>query len=142
MTSPYTTKTWKSKTTRRRCGRPTIVGVGSLWRSRHAFGDLVEAVTNDLVDLLLAGGKIESGRKSVWWQLSKLCSNLFGRDGAEVGVIEDLNDGRTEDGDDGRVERSRLRHDGGSEVNDEDSEEERVLRLSWSSARCVRSLLN
>lgn len=45
--------------------------------------------------------------------LSELCADLLRRDGAEVGIVEDLDDGRTQDGDGGRVERMRLGHDGG-----------------------------
>lgn len=110
MTASYAAHTGKSETTGRWCGRGTVVRVLSLGRSRHAFGDVVEAVTDDLIDLLLACGKVERWRERVWWELSKLCADLLGRDGAEIGVVEDLNDGGTEDGNGGRVERMRLRH--------------------------------
>ena len=81
-----------------------------MWGSGHALGDLVEAVADDLVDLLLAGGEVECGWEGVWWELSELTANLFSRDGAEVGIVEDLDDGGTEDGDGGWVEGLRLRH--------------------------------
>lgn len=77
MTTSYTTKTWKSKTSRRWCGS-AVVGVGSLWRSGHAFRDLVKAVADDLVDLLLACGEVECRWEGVWRKLSKLCADLLG----------------------------------------------------------------
>ncbi len=81
-------RTGKSETTGgRRCGGGAIVGVGGLRRSGHAFGDLIEAVADDLVDLLLACGKVKGWRKSVWWQLSELCADLLSRDRAESALL-------------------------------------------------------
>lgn len=113
VTTSHTTETWKSKATGGWCRRSTIVRGRRLWWRRHAFRNLIEAVTDDLVDLLFTCREIESGWESVWWKLCKLCANLLCRDGAEVGAVKDLDDGRAEEGDDRRVERTRLRHDGG-----------------------------
>lgn len=67
VTTSYTSKTGKSEATGGGSGRSAIVRVRRLWWSGHAFGDLVEAVTDDFVDLLFACGKVECWRESVWW---------------------------------------------------------------------------
>lgn len=130
VTTSHTTETWKSKATGGWCGRSTIVRGRRLWWRRHAFRNLIEAVTDDLVDLLFTCGEIESGWESVWWKLCKLCANLLCRDGAKVGSVEDLDDGRAEEGDDGRVERSRLRHYGGKEERSKQERRERTTRMN------------
>ncbi|KAI3480153.1 hypothetical protein L1887_57753 [Cichorium endivia] len=104
-------ETWESKASGCGCGGGAVVRVGGgLWWSGHAFGDVVEAVADDFVDGLLACAEVEAWGQSGWWEGGELGADLFGRDGAEVGVVEDLDDGGTEDGDGGRVERMWLRH--------------------------------
>lgn len=67
VATSYAAETWKSQTARRGCRGAAVVGDWSLWRGGHAFGDLVEAVTDDLVDLLLACREIECRGERVRW---------------------------------------------------------------------------